>query len=246
MGSVMKKMDNAKLLFKNHITAPHIPRTMVLSKESLQVMLRSAPFVYLKPNDSCQGKGLIRIDLLPQNRYLLRSRDFKTSTIHKDLSSLWAKIQQLQMNRTYVIQKGIHSVTRHGRPFDIRIHLIRIHNVWRVAGIVARVAKKKSIVTNAYSGGKSKRLDVLLRQDLHLSKRTSDLLTKRLIHLSMHATKTISSVYPKWNEFGLDIGIDPHHHLWIYEINIKPGSLVFQNLGQRGYDRLQRMRKRSS
>jgi len=63
--------------------------------------------------------------------------------------------------------------------------------------------------------------------------------------LSTHATETFGHAFPKWKEFGLDIGIDERGKLWIYEINIKPGMLVFQK-DRPSYERIMEMKKLTS
>jgi hypothetical protein len=246
MGSVISKWENALLMRQDEYVAPHIPITHRLNEETLKQMLKFFPFVYLKPDNSCQGKGLMRVDRLENGHYELQARDDGTRSTHSSYSSLLQAIKRKKMNRYYIVQQGINSKTLGGRMFDIRVHLMRIDGRWVVAGIVARVARKKGFVTNSYSGGKSKHVFPLLIEKLGYNEEEAHLVIDELTGLSLRATKRISSVYPKWPEFGLDIGIDQEGRLWIYEINIHPGTLVFKNLGREEYRHILKMRKRAA
>jgi hypothetical protein len=246
MGSVISKWENALLMRQDEYVAPHIPITHRLSSDTLKHMLQFFPFVYLKPDNSCQGKGLMRIDRLESGHFALRVRDDGTRSVHASHASLLQAIHRKKMNRRhYVVQQGINSKTLGGRMFDIRTHLMRIDGRWVVVGIVARIAREKGFVTNAYSGGKSYHVFPLLVEKLGYGEMEARFLIDQMMRLSRRATKRISSVYPKWSEFGLDIGIDQEGHLWIYEINVHPGTLVFKNLGDAEHQHILEMRKRA-
>lgn len=241
---VTSKLNNASLLLQYKQTSSHIPQTQLLTQTNLQMMLQSFPFVYLKPNDSAQGKGILRIDH-NEDEYTLRSRDNDVTATHESFSNLWEDIHQKKRKRMYLIQQGILSVTKEGNPFDIRVHLARIQGNWIVAGIVGRLANKDSIVTNAYSGGISRHVHELLEEELHLSPIQSSRLIDQLQSLSLNATKITSQMYPKWPEFGLDIGLDTNLHPWIYEINITPGGKVFKNLDRKTYLHILRLHRQA-
>jgi hypothetical protein len=132
------------------------------------------------------------------------------------------------MKRPYLIQQGIPSLTKSKKLFDIRTHLVRVNGEWKLGGIIGRIAHKDPLVTNAYSGGKSKKIMPLLTRELGYTEEQAHLMIQQLSDLSFEAVQTISHVYPKWYEYGLDIGIDEQKRPWIYEINIKPGLLVFE------------------
>ncbi|RAL24375.1 YheC/YheD family protein [Thermoflavimicrobium daqui] len=240
--SVISKMNNAKLLAKNPLLTPHIPTIERLSQYHLKNMLRSFPTIYLKPDNSCQGKGIMRITRHPNGSYLLQIKNEPLKWIYTKVFPLWQKILQLKMKRSYVIQQGIDSFTFEGKLFDIRVHMIRTNNEWIIGGIIGRIAPKDSIVTNAYSGGISKKITPLLTEDLKLDPTQAQQIIHSLSTISIEAAQTISHSYPKWSEFGLDIGIDSDKHLWLYEINIKPGLLVFKT-DKKTYENILKLRE---
>lgn len=241
LGSAISKIGNAQILSSNQRIAPHIPECHFLTKQNLPYMLHRYPTVYVKPDNSCQGKGVIRIDRL-RNIYQLKTRDKKTTYRFKNVDQVFSRIQKEKMRRVYLVQRGIDSYTKQGRLFDIRTHLLRINGDWELGGIIGRVANRYGVATNAYSGGTPVPIDTLLEDHLGLHEDLQDRYIDKLTDLSIDATDTFSEHYPKWAEFGLDIGMDKEGHLWIYEINIKPGMLVFRK-DRPSYKRIMEMKK---
>lgn len=238
MGTVISKQNNARLLRQSPHLRKHLPQTLPLTRTNLRRMLKKFPFVYLKPDNSCQGKGLFRVDRSGARHFWLRSREDRAPVHYRSLKSLYRDLLYDKMPRRYLIQRGIESQTPSGQMVDIRVHLARIEGKWVTAGIVGRVAPHQRIATNAYSGGKSVYVYPLLTKELGYSHKSALVIIDRMISLSRRAVSVISAHYPEWAEYGLDIGIDTKGRLWIYEINIKPGSLVFKNLGTKAYKRI--------
>lgn len=242
---VTSKIGNATLLQNHESIASHIPRTQPFTQSNLQTMLEEFPIVYIKPNDSAQGKGILRVDVRFNGSYLLRSRDVDDRWNHKDFSNLWDHVNQLKHPRSYIIQQGISSITKQGNPFDIRVHMTRVNRKWIIAGMVGRMAPIDGIVTNYFLEGPTTYVSNLLTGPLQLSSNQANSLIQEIKTLSLATTKIISSSYPKWNEFGLDIGIDTAQKLWIYEVNITPGASVFQKLNYQSFLRIMQLRKQA-
>lgn len=242
---VTSKIDNATLLLSHESVASHIPRTQSLTQPNLIDMLEAYPIVYIKPNDSAQGKGILRVDVHSNGSYLLRSRDIDDQWIYQNHSDLWNHINQIKHPRSYIVQQGISSVTKQGNPFDIRVHLTRVNRRWIIAGMVGRMAPLDGIVTNYFLEGPTTYVSNLLTGSLELSSHQANGLIHEIKTLSLTTTKIISTTYPKWSEFGLDIGIDAERKLWIYEINITPGASVFQRLNYQSYLRVLKLRKQA-
>ncbi|MFC7442569.1 YheC/YheD family protein [Laceyella putida] len=238
MGNIKSKQNNARLLRQDPQLRNHLPHMLPLTKTNLSSMLQKYHFVYLKPDNSCQGKGLFRVDRYSPHLFSLRSRDDVRPRHYHSLRRLYKNFLKHKMPRRYLIQRGIRSQTPSGQMVDIRVHLARIHGKWVTAGIVGRVAPLHRIATNAYSGGKSVHVYPLLTKKLGYNRKKAFHTMAQMIALSRRAVSVISPRYPRWAEYGLDIGIDANGHLWIYEINIKPGGLVFKNLSAKAYKRI--------
>jgi hypothetical protein len=245
MGSVISKWNNAMILWRDPELRQHIPVTVPLTKQHLHGMLQEFPFVYLKPDNSCQGKGLFRIDRMGRNRYLMRARDVQFELKYENFTRMCKDLRNARMRRPYIIQEGISSQTPGGAMMDIRVHLTRVDGKWEIAGLVGRVAQPRKIATNAYSGGKSVHVDELLTKEMGYSEEHAQQTIEKLKSISERAVQRISARYPSWSEYGLDIGIDKQGHLWIYEINIRPGTLVFKNLSAESCERVLELRKKA-
>jgi glutathione synthase/RimK-type ligase-like ATP-grasp enzyme len=164
MGKEINKLDNAQLLAQNEDVAPHLPEYHRLSWESLRSMLRKYPVVYAKPVNSCQGKGVMRVERVTHG-YVLKPRDVDRTYRLRTLTALYQTIQRLKMPRMYLLQQGIPSYTVNGRLFDIRTHLLRIDGEWQIGAIIGRVATARGVATNAYSGGKPVPILVMINKN---------------------------------------------------------------------------------
>lgn len=242
---VTSKIGNATLLGKHESVTDHIPKTEPLTKENLRNMLQAFPHVYIKPDNSAQGKGILRVDVRFNGSYVLRSRDIDDSWYHDDFDELWNQINHMKHPRYYIAQQGIKSITEQGNPFDLRVHLTRINKKWTLAGMIGRVAPMDGIVTNYFLEGPQTYVTNLLTGDLQLSRDQSEKMIEEIKTLSFTTTQIISNAFPKWSEFGLDIGIDEERKLWIYEVNITPGASVFKKLDYPSYLRIMQLRKKA-
>lgn len=240
---VTSKVGNARLLSHNKQISKHIPETQLLTSTTLLNMLQNHSSLYIKPNDSCRGKGILRVDKIHRNEYVLRSRDTNQTSTHRTFTDLWNHVHRLRRNRLYLIQQGVQSITKAGEHFDIRVHMIRVHGEWVVAGMIGNIARRGGIITTESSGGTSTYVHDLLQSHLGSTSLKTHETIEKLKTISLHATKTVSMRYPTWNEFGLDIGIDPNNNIWIFEINIFPGGLVFKKLDRKIYQNILHLRQ---
>ncbi|MFC7441798.1 YheC/YheD family protein [Laceyella putida] len=243
MGSVISKLNNLALLQKDRRVASSLPATLPYSVQNLRAMLDQYSILYLKPDNSCQGKGAMRIDKQPDGHYLLRSRDTKETYAFKDLTPLHRRIRHIKMKRPYLIQQGIVSQTPAGKMVDIRVHLVHLEHAWTTAAMAARIAPTKNVVTNRSSGGKPIYLGELLKSHLAYTTTQAERKKAELSNLATRAVQLISAKHPSYSEFGVDIGIDKNGKLWIYEVNIKPSLRMFKQLNHPLYSHLLSFRK---
>jgi hypothetical protein len=206
LADITSKLHNARLLGRLPATAPHLPVTLPMSRESLTAMLEVFPSVYLKPDNSCQGKGVMRVTRLRSGGLTLHTRDRIAAISCPSLSILWNAVQRHKMKRPYLVQEGIESMTLKGQPFDLRVHLMRLDGKWEAAGLVGRIAAPGRVATNAYSAGKSIDVRRLFLGELGWPPQEAERVEGRLLTLSLKTVRLISSVAPAWPEFGLDIG----------------------------------------
>lgn len=204
---------------------PHLkefhPETNLLMRNSLLQMARKYDKVYLKPDGGHKSEGILRIDKR-ENRYTLRQAGRVHQIQVTTLPRLWAEVRKITRGKRYVIQKGIESVTRDNRHFDLRCHALRVKGEWAVGGICARLGSLGNIVTTSHQGGTPTLLQTLWTKHLHYSDEKIKEMQERLQNCILKTVEAISPMYPHHKEFAVDIGIDPDQRIWIFEVNIEP------------------------
>lgn len=226
--TAMSKLANFSLLKRDSLVSLSLPRTYPYSIQNLGIMLKQYSILYIKPDDSCQGKGAIRIDRLPNGRYLLRSSGNKNIYVFRDITLLHQQIQRIKMKRGYLIQQGITSQTPSGKMVDIRVHLLRLNRKWTPVAMAARIAPTRNVVTNLIRGGQPMEINKLLTSELKYTKEKANQKKASLSTIATRVGQLMSAKHPFYTEFGVDIGIDKNGKLWIYEVNIRPDARVFK------------------
>lgn len=240
------KLSDISYLAKDKALCPHVPTTRPYSQFWLKQMLKNHSIIYVKPDSSLKGIGVMRIDKKQNRYYILRVQDTKKSTTHSDLDSLWNTLNRVKRKQSYIIQQGISSITVSEKPFDVRVHLLRVNGNWLVGGMIGKIAPKENIVTNGSAGAIPALIDNLLRTNLRLTPEETAELKYQLKTVSINAAKAMEAKNPRWCEYGLDVGIDRHRNVWIYEMNTTPGATGFKEIDQKSYLRICSLRKRAS
>lgn len=242
------KANKSKLrqaeLFKSHpLTQAALPQMTTYHGEELLTYLRRYRIVYLKPNAGGKGLHIIRITRNRENTFTIENYNGNRRIVHSDIQ-LRQTVRRLQTNQTYVIQRGIHSVTKDGRPFDIRVFTQRLHGRWMVTGMVGKLGRKNAVVTNRHRGGRAVSVQYLFRHLLGMDDLTAKQTKRRLVELSLITSKIMQKGYPNHADLGIDIGIDQNRKLWLYEANITPGIMLFKQLkNQSMYEKILRVRQ---
>ncbi|TMW71267.1 YheC/YheD family protein [Alteribacter natronophilus] len=202
-------------------TSVYLPKTEILNKKSLSSMLNFYKKVYIKPDKGGKSKGIIQISKTSKRFILLKSRKAQKEQ-YSDFSSLWRAVLQHTNGKRHIIQQAINSITKDGRQFDLRCHVIRVNGVWTVGGICARLGPQGEIVTTSHMGGTPCELDSLFDKLLDYTETERKEVIKTLHDCILKASKAVSPIYPKNYEFGIDIGLDTSKRVWIYEVNSRP------------------------
>ncbi|WP_239618248.1 YheC/YheD family protein [Cohnella mopanensis] len=222
----------------------HIPDTELLRESAFYKMIRKHDKIYLKPDRGRKSRGVIRIEKLNYDLFKLREGTDKTYVHSKDL---WKKVNGMTEDSKYIIQRAVNSVTKDGRPFDLRCHSLRVNGRWKVGGICGRLGEKGSIVTTSHYGGTPTLLDTLFKRHLGLTYMERTRLNRKLERCVVKTVRQVSHMFPNLYEFAVDIGIDRHKRIWIYEVNIEP--LIRGNFkllpDQTLYRKIKRMREKA-
>ncbi|MCY9662669.1 YheC/YheD family protein [Paenibacillus chondroitinus] len=212
-----------------HIRA-YLPPTAVLNRDSFYRLMRRYKSVYIKPNMSHMGKGIMKAwSIDKEYRFVKVKGDVKS---FRNLKSAYNTIQKQTSKDLYIVQKTIHLAKIKTRPFDIRVMMMRnSQNNWQYTGMLAKVAGRSSVITNVNRGGGyvipiEHALDTSLRLTHEQQHRT----IKDLIDLSHRICHRFNR-YKYSSQIGIDFGIDQHHKIWIIEVNFDyPSHDLFNKL----------------
>ncbi|HZH61516.1 MAG TPA: YheC/YheD family protein, partial [Metabacillus sp.] len=143
----LTKWYQYKMISKQPSLSKYVPKTKKLvNKHSFLEMINEFGAVYLKPNRSYQGKGIIKIEQ--------HGDVYKIKNIHGHIKMIFQKHILLKyvtykMKQKYLIQQAI-PFSKGGSLIDFRLYLQKDkEKQWGSSGIMARIGKKGSIITNA-------------------------------------------------------------------------------------------------
>ncbi|SFS92558.1 YheC/YheD family protein [Marininema halotolerans] len=232
------KYIQAKALTQNRITKRHFPLTLIMNKSNLNKVIHQYKYFYIKKRVGYGGRNIFVVKCTSNQSFLLRTPNAKNIMHLPNKKRLFKILNRNHLN-SYVIQQGITSRTISGDPFDIRVHTIRHREGWRIGGMLVRVTYKDDQLTDPSESGFVMQLEEFLSYHLHLKPHAVKKMKKKLINLSLQASKVISKYYPNRNQYGIDIGIDKRYKLWIYEINIaNPNYKPFKMISRKIYRKL--------
>lgn len=204
--------------FSNYI----IPSEIIKDTEAFFKFTTAFKKVVFKPIDGRKGKGIIFItkkdegyEVKIDSAHLNYSRQELEKLINSKLSS-----------GTYILQPYIQSVTKSGQVFDFRLHVQKNgEGEWVITTIYPRVAPKGSIIANINNGGFTNYLEPFLQQEF---KEKAFNIKRTLEHFSLSLASHLDELQmiqygETIDEIGVDIGLDEHLKIWIYEVNWRPG-----------------------
>ncbi|KIL40074.1 hypothetical protein SD70_16280 [Gordoniibacillus kamchatkensis] len=223
---------------RNSYIARYLPPTAMLTPNSLQRFMDAYKTVYIKASTVHTGKGIVKVWRTERGyRYVqVKGR----ASFSPSLQDLYRKLRQANPRRSYIVQKAIDLAEVNGRPFDIRVMMMRDGNRnWQYAGMVAKVAGPGSVVSNVRrGGGYVMTVGSALRQSLRCGPERIERIKKELITLS-HAIMRYSEKYPFFSfQCGIDLAVDKNGRIWIIEVNLhNPSHGLFNKLSDKTFFR---------
>lgn len=220
-----------QLLYPNPEVNEHIPETYTSpSLQTVRNLLKKYPIVYLKPKNGSLGYGIVKIVRQNLNAYSVSYHN-GSGNVKRQFSKLTRLYQHVFRTRRvsgYLAQQGISLMTFHGRPFDFRVHLHKnLQNEWVVSCTAAKVAGSGSVTTHVRTGGTVIPGEELLH---HLFGKKMPMMQERVCDASIRLATAIELAKgTDLGELGLDMGIDTHGHVWMFEANSKPGRSIFKH-----------------
>lgn len=226
---VTSKWVKTEALLENDELKAHVPKTVRMTRNSLQSMLHEYRMVYIKPNIGTFGNGVMRVewnpDAVPSYKYQLR----ESPRSYMSFNSMYEDILRKTHKSKYLVQKGIHLLKYQKRRFDIRVMVQKnLHNQWETSGWIGRVAHPQKIVTNYHSGGTLKSVELLLTAYLKGKEKIQYI--HKLKQLGTKVAKQLHKRFPGIKEIGIDLALDEQLTPWILEVNTKPDPYIFRIL----------------
>lgn len=210
-----------------------LPDTRLYRKSTLHTMIGKHRLLYLKPVNGTGGRGILRI-AREQEGFQLLGRDrnrVKRSIRCRQLSSLENNVQRWVNHGYYIIQQGLSLDLRSGRSVDMRLLLQKNQRgEWTVTGHGIRVGGVKSATSNLHGGAKA--VDSARFLAARFNETRTEAILAECEQLAFQTAAAIENHFGRMMELGLDIGIDTSGHVWLIEVNPKPGREIFKELGK--------------
>lgn len=228
--NVYSKLKIHRILEKNAQLRPYLPATLQFSRKMTLQLLEEHASLFLKPVTASVGNGIIRIRKVSGSAYA--EVNTLGRTIRHKLDPAGKKMDRMLKSRrqSYLVQQGIQLMEYEGRPVDFRVSIQKNGlGRWQCTGMVGKVGKAKSIVTNLHCGGKSIKASKLFQGwgwDVWEAER-------HLASLGLAIAETLERDLPHIADLGLDIAFDDRQHPWFIEANFRDLRITFRNAGER-------------
>lgn len=204
-----------------------IPYEEVSSVQQVMDYLEQYNQIIIKPSGGNQGKG-IHFLMKQENEYVWHDNNEAYLINHAELIEELNEIAKSHM----IVQPFITSMTKEGRPFDIRVHIRRNgQGEWQLVKMYPRVGKLGSIVSNVSQGGYIGDLQEVLQENFGDEKASA--MEAELKAFATLFPERFQRGYDKpLDALGIDIGVDSSGELWMFEVNSFPGSTGFEEESQ--------------
>lgn len=236
----MGKLYQFNLFSNNSLTSGVIPNTKVYNAENLLEFLNLYESVFLKHDRGGRGKGIYKVYKDEDGKYCFNGFTPKG----EELKISVAAIEDFKpesypymgfggrLDYSYVVQEGIDSITLHGNPLAIRVHIQKLKGEWLVSGMYGTIATAETYengIINAHRGSKVMTVSELLSEHLGMGKQDKSRMIQSIEEISITAAKLVSREFPHL-EYGIDFGINADAKPILFEVNTYPGTGSFAKI----------------
>lgn len=212
--------------------APHLPRTLPLSVESVAALSEEHRLLFIKPVRGRQGKGIYRV--VRQGDRFETTKRLDSGSLRKRAYRSAGELVEAVLSEArydgYLVQQGIDLVRAGRRAVDVRVVVQRdARGRWGVSGVGVRLGAPGGFLSNLHAGGRAATLSELVRRTR--LRTTARRLKRSAERVALLAVEALSEAHPLLGEVGLDLGIDRRGHLWLLEANRQPGRATFARAG---------------
>ncbi|MGI6343590.1 MAG: YheC/YheD family protein [Bacillota bacterium] len=219
----LDKQRLARLLSRDPAVSAHLPWTKtVRSLSDIDQAARRFGAVYLKPQYSFAGKGILRLSRFASG-WVLRHRQNNRNLQHRfgSFTAASPTLRTLMGGKRYMVQQGISLAQFRGRNFDVRLLAQKgAQGQWQVTGMGVRVAGAGSITTHVPNGGYIAPIERVLPEVFGAD---HPQVMARVRDLALSIAPRVEAGYRGlFGEMSMDIGIDRQGYPWFFEANAKP------------------------
>ncbi|WP_026559214.1 YheC/YheD family protein [Bacillus sp. J37] len=233
----LSKWYQYKKLSEHPSLSSFVPKTKKLvNRHSFLEMINEFGAVYLKPNQSYQGKGIIKIEK-SGDTYKLQNINGHIKMIFQE--HILLKYVTYKMKQKYLIQQAI-PYTVGESLIDFRLYLQKGKDKqWSSPGTMARIGKKRSIITNA-----NHRIDVLPSQYAFaryygLTNNQIFTLQNEMTNICKKAAEYIEECGHHLGDIAIDLVVDNELKIWILEFQGGYGAEIKErNMPNKLYEKL--------
>ncbi|MBN1550744.1 YheC/YheD family protein [bacterium] len=211
---------------------PGVLAERLISSKILNECLEKVSSIVVKPIYGRMGKGILRVRRAVHG-YQVEDGIQKVSVSSADevygIISMHAKILEMETDYFFV-QENIDIYQNKRRWFDVRC-LVQRTNFAKphVVGTAVRVSATGGNVPNIDKGGLA--MDPIEWFGNLKKEERPDQILKSIEATALGIYQAFENEFGFIGEAGIDILADLTGKLWIIEVNVKPGRLVFQRLG---------------
>lgn len=237
-GEAMMPLNSTKWGLHKHYSRSsalrkYLPPTAIFSRKTLKSFLSRSSSVFIKPDREHMGKGVIKA-WKKNGRYMFvkeKGKERHSSSV----DGLYKKIRKRSGSGRHIIQKTIKLAKVNGRRFDIRVMMMRnASGKWEYAAMLAKVAGKRSIITNVRrGGGYALKVGTALAPALSKEKRSK--IQRKLIQLGYQISRHFDH-YKRRSQLGIDFAVDRSGRIYLIEVNHEvPSHPLFLRLKDKSY-----------
>ncbi|MEK4509790.1 YheC/YheD family protein [Paenibacillus anaericanus] len=213
----------------------YLPDTTLFSSfNNVTSTLKNHSSVYIKPINGTGGRGILRVDRLGKDSYLVQGRKQTRQIITAqkfNTSRLSSYLLSWRGSKNFLVQQGIQIKLPGGRVHDYRM-LVQKNGSgkWEVTGCAGRVGPARSVTSNLHGGGHAVTMNTLLKQWTPNEEKRLEI-RRTAERLSLDIAAYLEESYGALCELALDLAIDKTGRVYLLEVNPKPAREVFLRSG---------------
>ncbi|WP_282936946.1 YheC/YheD family protein [Paenibacillus sp. RC67] len=246
------KWEVQQMLEKDGRFSSHLPQTEEMrSVRSAADWLKARSEVLLKPQAGSQGCGVLLVRRAAGRRasqarkhggsentanagaaFAVIGRDARNGRVARsfpDAASLMRWLRRFTGQRSYLLQQYLPLHGRSGEAYDVRSLVQKDGSgQWQMTGMAVRKGQQGSLTSNLHGGGTVEPAKAYLTAQFGTVQ--SDKILSELRSLSKQIPEALEQSHGRLAELGIDFGVDITGHIWLLEVNSKPGRSIFTYL----------------